>query len=58
MLRSVNSMAVGMAIEHRKTLFPADDAVDRAEVNIHANDNGDGRMCPAVSERTIHEVQK
>ena len=41
-------MAVGMAIEHRKTIFPVDDAVVRAEVNTHANDKGDGRMCPAV----------
>ena len=28
-------MAVGMAIEHRKTIVPLDDAVTRAEVNMH-----------------------
>ena len=48
MLRSVNSMSVGMVIEHRKTKLPVDDAVVRAEVNIHANDNGNGRMCVAT----------
>lgn len=31
-------MAVGMAIEHRKTTFPLDDAVTPAEVNMCMND--------------------
>ena len=38
MLRSVNSMAVGMAIEHRKPIFPLDDVVRRTEVNMYMND--------------------
>ena len=51
-------MAVGMAIEHRKTIYPVDDAVVRAEVNMRTDDNGDGSAHTAVSEGTIHAVQK
>lgn len=43
-------MAVGMASEHRKTIFPRDDALVWAEVKTHADDNGDGSVCLAVLE--------
>ena len=33
LLRSVDSVVAGIAIEHRKTIDPEDDAVDSAEVN-------------------------
>ena len=35
-----------MSIE--RLIFPTDNAVVRSEVNIHANDNGNGCKCAAV----------
>lgn len=39
-------MAVGMDIEHRKTIDSGDDAVVRAEVNTSVIGNGDDYRCP------------
>ena len=57
-LRSVNSVAVGMAIEHRKTIFLRDDALVWAEVNIHADDRAMDACTGRCWFGTIHAVQK
>ena len=58
LLRSVDSVVAGLAIQHRKTEYPEDDVVTVTEVNTLVIVNGKRTNALAVSARTNHAIQR